>query len=61
MNVMSITSTPCQNSGCNGGKIVVYNVYEIGDDGLPVGREEPCDVCEGKGFQVLSLKETPNN
>lgn len=58
MTGLSITSIPCQNPGCSDGVIIVYNAYETGEDGLPLGHEETCDFCGGKGFQVVSVVET---
>jgi len=59
MTLYSIKTMPCPND-CHGGKIIVYNVYEVDDKGLPVGEEEVCDVCNGKEYVACSsqLPET---
>lgn len=51
MTLYSIRSVPCE---CLEGKIMVYNVYDADEEGLPVGHEEVCDVCGGKGYKVCS-------
>jgi hypothetical protein len=51
MVLYSIRTTPCE---CLEGKIVVYNVYDTDEEGLPVGHEEVCGVCKGKGYVVRS-------
>ncbi len=53
MVLYSIKSMPCPND-CHEGKITVYNVYVTDEKGLPVGNEEICDVCDGKGYRVSS-------
>lgn len=43
----NIFATLCPNSDCNFGKIIVHNAY---DENPLVGKEQPCDVCGGKGY-----------
>ena len=55
MTLYSIRSVPCPNE-CVEGRITEYNVYELDENGLPLGRDIPCDVCEGKGYVVSSFE-----
>ncbi len=47
---ISITTIPCPDPKCHVGKIIVHNAY---DPNPLVGKEQPCDRCNGKGFLVL--------
>lgn len=55
MTLYSIRSMPCPNE-CYEGKIIVYNVYDTDENGLPLGEAEVCDVCNGKSYVVSSSK-----
>ena len=60
MTLYSIKSMPCPND-CREGKITVYNVYITDEKGLPVGEDEICDVCKGRGYEVRSSKVPETN
>ncbi len=55
---ISITTIPCPDPKCFVGKIIVHNAY---DPNPLVGKEQPCDRCNGKGFLVLHDEAPLNN
>ena len=60
MTLYSIKSIPCSESECREGKIVVYNVYDMDEKGLPNGHDELCGTCQGRGYLVYSEISQPN-
>jgi len=50
----SIFGFPCPNDGCENGEIQVYNAYAA-EPLIPTA--QPCDVCFGRGFVLISDRE----
>ncbi len=42
---------PCPDPKCEDGYILVYNAYN--EDPLK-GEKQPCDLCLGKGYVIIS-------
>lgn len=55
---ISIRTIICPDPKCHVGKIIVHNAY---DPNPLVGKEQPCDRCNGKGFLVLHAEAPLDN